>query len=559
VRIVLDTNVLIDGFQDDYSTQAKLIDAVINGQITALVTPDIKLEYTKILRRLINDPEYKNRINKFLSQAKPVTPTPVQVTIDDPDDYKFLQAAAGGQADHLVTKDNHLLAVGEIGKTRILAPQESWTAYQEENDDEGSSDWQMFTKGLGIGLFIIASLIIPFRNLSAQAETSNTDLADKQNEIAELEKKIKELQSQNDTAQHEASLINAQVSRLQASLQKAQLELQNTQSDIAATKTEQANNEDSIESLQRQIEDTKSRLRYLVRELYARERQPLIKIFFTNLSMSQVLAERSAYHELQKNTSAVIKELKDKSEELEKRQSDLEQQAIDLVKLQQIQAAQQVDISTQKSEQENFLVSKKAEQANYQRLLADAKKAREEIEQDIFTIQSSGTKVEVKLNDAFAAASYASELTGVRAALILGVIKTESNLGQNVGSGQFPDNMLTSQHDAFLKITSDLGLDPYTAPISRGGGAMGPGQFMPNTWLWIEPRVASLMKKSKANPYELGDAIVATAIYLADRGGTDPNREREAVGRYISPNWQKFSWYIDRVLAVAAEYAKEGV
>ena len=44
------------------------------------------------------------------------------VPIDDPDDRKFLEAAAGGEVDFLVTNDDHLLSVGYLGRTEILAP-----------------------------------------------------------------------------------------------------------------------------------------------------------------------------------------------------------------------------------------------------------------------------------------------------------------------------------------------------------------------------------------------------------------------------------------------------
>jgi len=68
------------------------------------------------------------------------------------------------------------------------------------------------------------------------------------------------------------------------------------------------------------------------------------------------------------------------------------------------------------------------------------------------------------------------------------------------------------------------------------------------------------MGKAAPNPYELTDAFVATALFLADRGATDRAKEYEAVNRYLAgPNWQRFTWYGDRVLAVAKEYEKEGL
>ena len=55
MRIVLDTNVLIDGFQDDFCAEAKLIDAVRSGELMAVATPKVMKEYRLILGRLIAD------------------------------------------------------------------------------------------------------------------------------------------------------------------------------------------------------------------------------------------------------------------------------------------------------------------------------------------------------------------------------------------------------------------------------------------------------------------------------------------------------------------------
>jgi len=35
------------------------------------------------------------------------------VVIDDPEDYKFIRAAVGGEADAIVSNDRHLLDIGK--------------------------------------------------------------------------------------------------------------------------------------------------------------------------------------------------------------------------------------------------------------------------------------------------------------------------------------------------------------------------------------------------------------------------------------------------------------
>lgn len=398
-----------------------------------------------------------------------------------------------------------------------------------------------------------------------QLDEHQAQITAKKDEIAALDKKISELRAQRDTSAAEASIISNQLQRLEERLTQAELELAHTQLALRTVDTEKKRNETAISELAAALERIRDELRGVIRELYIKGEPSFMRILLSSGSLSQALAERAAYMTVQTRQTELLTTLRRQEEELQARQTELAQQEEDLGNLQQLLAGQQEELDTQQQEQQRFLQAKRAQQVSYEAKLAEASQARQEIEQDVFTLKNAGVKL--TLTEATDMARYAEKLTGVRAALLLGVLKVETNLGTNLGSGTFPDDMHPAQHEAFTRIIKKLGLDLSAAPISARprsfqgwGGAMGPGQFMPTTWEGIEVRVASLMQKPTANPYELTDAFVATALFLADHGATDRAREYEAVNRYLAgPNWQRFTWYGDRVLAVAAEYEKEGL
>ncbi len=149
MRIVLDTNVLIDGFQDDYSAEARLIDAVRSGAIVAVASHPVRKEYQLILRRLISDPDYRKRIEEFFAALEDVEPEYVDVAIDDEEDMKFLEAGFGGEVDAVVTNDRHLLDIGEADGVQVITPEEAIGRHEDEAD--GSGEWQRFVSGWGIG------------------------------------------------------------------------------------------------------------------------------------------------------------------------------------------------------------------------------------------------------------------------------------------------------------------------------------------------------------------------------------------------------------------------
>lgn len=146
MRVVLDTNILIDGFADDFSAQYQLVDAVCTGQLEAVVTPATQREGQRLLRRLIRDEQYQARIHEFFANAVLVEPAPVEATIDDEEDRKFLAAAVAGQADLLITNDRHLLDVGTIADIPIVTPQEGWNRYRDQ--EAGSSEWLQWTRDI---------------------------------------------------------------------------------------------------------------------------------------------------------------------------------------------------------------------------------------------------------------------------------------------------------------------------------------------------------------------------------------------------------------------------
>lgn len=161
--------------------------------------------------------------------------------------------------------------------------------------------------------------------------------------------------------------------------------------------------------------------------------------------------------------------------------------------------------------------------------------------------------------DLYELASWAGTTAGgVRPALILGLIEVESALGTNVGqcncAGQpvcrhpglsYKQVMKDNQWAAFEAITKELGLNINTTPVScyigggkvQWGGAMGPAQFMPNTWLraGYKQRVENITGVSPANPWRARDAFLAAALYLADWNATTQTRSSEigAVTAYL--------------------------
>ena len=146
---VFDTNVLIDVMRDALGAPARLLDAVREGMVIPIATDAVRKEYALIIQRMRPAGEDLEHIKQFVQALKVVAPQDTDVVIDDKEDYKFIQAALGGNADYIITSDRHLLDVGEVGATRIVSPTEAMATIEGEGTISGA--WQSWVKGLGIG------------------------------------------------------------------------------------------------------------------------------------------------------------------------------------------------------------------------------------------------------------------------------------------------------------------------------------------------------------------------------------------------------------------------
>ena len=141
MKVVLDTNVLINGFKDDYSYEKKIIDAVIAGEIEAYANRQTLRENRLIASQLIDNDEYRHALDDLFAQINWVVNRRQIRVVSDPEDNKILESAVEAKADYLVTSDNHLLSLDEYRGVKIINPAQFWIKYK----DEGMDMWKQLT------------------------------------------------------------------------------------------------------------------------------------------------------------------------------------------------------------------------------------------------------------------------------------------------------------------------------------------------------------------------------------------------------------------------------
>ncbi|MEA3399584.1 MAG: lytic murein transglycosylase [Patescibacteria group bacterium] len=412
---------------------------------------------------------------------------------------------------------------------------------------------------IGYFLFFVILAFAPFVNAS-QLDIAQADKAQLEIELANLEAEIIKKQAQLDNQKGESKTLNNEINTLTTQIKKARLDIQAKNLTIRKVSGEINQKSNKIRTLEEKIELEKDSLAQLIRKNREIDNKYFVEFLLSNKSISETYGDLDTFASIKKAIRKSIYEIQGIKIETEedKKKLEIKKNKETDVKVQLEKAKKEVE-KNEKSKKTLLSISKNKEKA-YQLLLEERQAEATKIRARLFKLAGGVSGGGIEFGDAVKYAKYAESKTGVRASFILGILKQESNIGKNVGlcylsnastgesrgmnTGRIFKNGIKPTRDVtpFLELTERLGLNPYQTRIScpigsyGWGGAMGPSQFIPSTWIIFADKIAKNFNVSIANPWNPQHAIMATAIYLddlgADKGGF--TAEREAACRYYS-------------------------
>lgn len=434
---------------------------------------------------------------------------------------------------------------------------------------------------LVLTLFLISALfkIFPFEKISAQEndqcgtrEECEVILRQYEEEIAKYEADISKTQKEKDTLNNKITILKNQIKKLDLQISQSNLMIKDLTLQLQDT-------EGSIEKNSLKIEKEKENLSNILRSIYEEDQKSLLEILLSEEDFSGFFDNLMALENLNYRNTDLLKEIKNLKAYLENQKESLDQEKTELGKVSEMQQLQKQENESVKKQQESLLAKTKGKESEYQKLLKSSQQKAAEIRARIFEL--IGIPQAPTFGEAYELAKYVEGATGIRSALLLAVLTQESNIGKNVGqcflvnastgegvriqSGKSASRTMKPGQNisAFLQITQELGRDPLNTPVScpmsyGWGGAMGPAQFIPSTWMIYQDRVRAIT--GTADPWNIKDAFVAAALYLKDKGAGSQNYNDEwrAAIAYFAGNVNlKYRFYGDSVMATATQYEKD--
>src|SRR3989344_6591075 len=393
-------------------------------------------------------------------------------------------------------------------------------------------------------------------------------------EISGLQQQIAETQGQTRTLQNEVNVLNAQIRQIELGIRSLELSIGETSFEIGAT-------QGNIRDIEEKMSKHKEALAQFIKLIDHSDNKSLTEVLLSYNDLSDFFNALNDIKTNQENLQITITEMKVLRSDLGSYQNALEEKLTELDKTRRIEALERQRLSQGRISVDRLLKETKGQEATFQKMVQQSQKDLDAIRAQIQFLIQSGLTAE----DAVRYAQLAAVGTGIRPAFLLALLEYETGLGRNVGKCNIVDATSgASRHietgkvsargihptrdlPVLLSVAAELGRDPFRLPISCWpgygyGGAMGPAQFIPSTWIGYKEDVSRITEHRPCDPWNFEDAFTASALYLARRSATTQTRASEiaAAKAYISGNSKcstsACNRYANGIQNIAAEIEK---
>lgn len=414
----------------------------------------------------------------------------------------------------------------------------------------------VFFCAFAAGLF---SATIPAKGLS---EDANRQLRE---ELSALSQEIEILRSSVRTTRAQELTLAREVRQIDQEIQRSELSIAWSERAVAQLNAEIASTEAEIATYEAMIADIRGNVANVLRSIAEGDAVPPVAVIFSGRTISEVSDELVQRSRLEEELLGTIGHIRGLEGVLGERIETLEQQRRLEEDAQRLLVMERDELRVKREVRERMLAETRGKEQEFRKRLEATEENAVRIREEIYLLADLGRSM--PFGEAYGIAKPLADAVGIRPAFLLAVLQKESRLGALVGTGYWKTDMHSRDWQAFLTITRELGLDPDSVPVSRRpsygwGGAMGPAQFLPSTWLAYRDRISSMTGSNPPSPWNVRDAFAAAAIKLAAGGATEKTAEAEwraAMQYFAGGNWRSpsYAFYGDAVEDLTAYFQRQ--
>ena len=318
-----------------------------------------------------------------------------------------------------------------------------------------------------------------FVDLESSKQVLEGALDDCKRQIEMTEVILQEQQRERTDVEYDILLIDQEINKGLLRIRSSDIVIRDLGSEIKST-------DDVIEDLRERLKHQQNGFIDVLQRINEVEQQGFLSLVLSDVRLSSFFSRTNEYEALRDKLEESIIDMARLQSRLESSVDELEEKRTEQYQTRQQQRADVEQVQYKRNEKEEIL--------DYRLAVEEATKDQIEVYETrvgqisnrLFQLRGSDA---IPFEEALRYAKEASRKTNVRPAFLLGLIKHESDLGRNVGTGSYLVDMHpTRDRPIFPFITELLGYEPNEQRVSANpgfgwGGAMGPAQFIPSTWV----------------------------------------------------------------------------
>ncbi|MEK7568519.1 MAG: lytic murein transglycosylase [Patescibacteria group bacterium] len=384
------------------------------------------------------------------------------------------------------------------------------------------------------------------------------ELASTEKEMNALVSVIEDKQREGVSLERDVSILNTQIEKAKLSIKARNLSITGLTEDIGVKNR-------TITKYSAKIDRERESLAGLMRRTNELDTYSMAEVILSEKPLSEFFGDLDAFEYVEDAIGKSLDEVGVAKKITEEAKTALEEKKDKETDLKYQKELEKKELARKEAEKTRVLKVTKGQEKEYQKVLKEKKARAATIRAQLFSLRDTG---EIPFGQALDYANIVSKKTGIRPAFLLAIFMQESGFGKNQGSCYLKDRntgagtssrtgntisrVMKPDRDVspFFDITGKVGRDPFntlvSCPQSVGyGGAMGPAQFIPSTWVLYEDFITTALGIDAADPWRARDAFMAAGFLLKDNGARSGSysAERDAACKYFSGSrCSKSSW-----------------
>ncbi len=294
-------------------------------------------------------------------------------------------------------------------------------------------------------------------NLNAQIKNQKQQI----NELQERQKAYKEAIAQK---QNEKATLSSQLSILESRIAKAEIEIESAKLEITQTDLEIRKTEIEINNINQEIEQEMDHMATLLKMVYKQNQVSPLEALLLNDSLSEFLAQIKYLENTNEEVNKSVDKLKENKLAMDGKKADLNDKRKQLVELNKSLEEKKANLEYEQGNKAFILEETRESEAEYQSLLAKAKREQAQVEAEITSLE---TTIRQKL-----AASQKDKLESGDSTLAWPV--TKNTITSTFHDPEYPYRNIIGEHSAIdirakQGTTLKAAADGYVAKVKFDG------------------------------------------------------------------------------------------